>query len=60
MFSCCDRQFGLKKSTGHYTFAVRKAIDYDLNNGSPVYACALDVQKAFYHLNLIKLFAKLM
>ena len=62
MFLRCDGQFGFNKglSISHCTFVVREVVDYYLNNGSPVYACALDMQKAFDRVNFIKLFAKLM
>ena len=62
MFLCCDKQFGFKKglSTSHCTFVAREVVDFYLNNGSSVYAGALDMQKAFDRVSLIMLFAKLM
>ena len=54
-------QFGFKAhhSTDKCTFVAKKVIQYYLNNGSEVYGCTLDMQKAFDEVNLLKLFAKL-
>ena len=61
-FYSCDLQFGFKKahSTNHCTFVVKEVIDYYLHNDSDVYACTLDMQKAFDRVNIIKLFCKLL
>ena len=58
VFNSCDLQFGFKHghSTNHCTFVAREVIDYYRNNGSDVFACTLDMQKAFDRVNLIKLF----
>jgi len=61
VFMPSERQFGFRKnhSTNHCTFVVKEVVSYYLNNNSDVYACALDMQKAFDRVDLIKLFTKL-
>jgi Reverse transcriptase (RNA-dependent DNA polymerase) len=56
-----DMQFGFKQkhSTNHCTHVAKEVIAYYVNNGSDVFSCALDLQKAFDKVNLIKLFRKL-
>ena len=56
-----DYQYGFKKrhSTNHCTFVVKEVISYYCNNGTDVFSCALDMQKAFDKVNLIVLFKKL-
>ena len=58
VFDSCDLQFGFKygHSTNHCTYVVREVINYYRNNGSDVFACTLDMQKAFDRVNIIKLF----
>ena len=59
IFNSCDLQFGFKYGhlINHCTYIVREVTDYYRNNGSNVFACTLDMQKAFYRIiNLIKLF----
>ena len=57
-----DRQFGFKKKIGcnHAIFAVRKTIDYFVENGSTVNMCCLDVASAFDRVNYRGLFLKLL
>jgi hypothetical protein len=57
-----DRQFGFKKKIrcNHAIFAVRKAIDYFVDNGSTVNMCCLDVASAFDRVNYRGLFLKLL
>ena len=58
VFDSCDLQFGF--NYGHLTnqciYVAMEIIDYYCNNGFDVFACALDMQKAFDRVNLIKLF----
>ena len=61
-FSSCDMQFGFKQanSTAHCTHVVKEVIKYYMNNESEVFACTIDMQKAFDRVDLIKLFNKLL
>ncbi len=61
LFASSDRQFGFKKgcSTNHCTFVIKEVVSYYLNNNSDVFACALDMQKAFDRVDLMVLFKKL-
>ena len=61
-FSSCDMQFGFKRahSTTHCTHVVKEVIKYYMNNESEVFACTIDIQKAFDRVDLIKLFNKLL
>ena len=43
-------------STNYCTYVVREVIDYYRNNGSDVFACTLDMQKAFDRVDISKLF----
>ena len=54
-------QFGFMKkiSTTFCTWSVSESINYFTNRGSPVYACLLDLTKAFDLVKLSKLFTKL-
>jgi hypothetical protein len=54
-------QFGLKKShsTAHCSHVVKEVISYYIDNSSEVFACAIDMQKAFDRVDLVKLFSKL-
>ena len=58
VFDSCDLQFGFKygHSTNHCTYVAREVINYYRNKGCDVFACTLDMQKAFDRVNLIKLF----
>ena len=46
------------KHINHCTFVAKEVIglSYYINSGSDVYACALDMQKAFDRVDLVKLF----
>ena len=46
--------------TNHCTFVAKEVISYYINSGSDVYACALDMQKAFDRVDLVKFFRKLL
>ena len=61
LFISSSYQFGFKKnhSTNHCTFVIKEVISYYVNNNLDVFPCALDMQKAFNRINLIKLFNKL-
>ena len=61
-FYSSDLQFGFKRlhSTNHCTFVAKEVISYYINSCSDVYACALDMQKAFDRVDIIKLFCKLL
>ena len=61
-FYFSDLQFGFKRlhSANHCTFVAKEVISYYINSGSNVYACALDTQKAFDRVDLVKLFRKLL
>jgi Reverse transcriptase (RNA-dependent DNA polymerase) len=54
-------QFGFKKghSTDNCTFIAKEVSQYYINNGSDVFACALDMKKAFDRVDLAILFMKL-
>ena len=54
-FSSCDMQFGFKRahSTTHCTHVVKEVIKYYMNNESEVFACTIDIQKAFDRVDLI-------
>ena len=61
-FNSSDLQFGFKSShsTNHCTFFAKEVIAYHINNGSDVFSCAIDMQKAFDRVDLTKLFTKLL
>ena len=61
-FYSSDLQFGFKRlhSTNHCTFFAKEVISYYINSSSDVYACALDTQKVFDRVDLVKLFRKLL
>ena len=61
-FNSSDLQFGFKSShsTNHCTFVAKEVIAYYINNGSDVFSCAIDMQKAFDRVDLTKLFKKLL
>ena len=61
-FNSSDLQFGFKcsHSTNHCTFVAKEVIAYYINNGSDVFSCAIDMQKAFDRVDLTKLFKKLL
>jgi hypothetical protein len=61
-FLSSDMQFGFKKShsTAHCSHIVKEVINYYVENGSEVFACAIDMQKAFDRVDLTKLFSKLL
>ena len=48
-----DSQFGFKQAHGTETaiFALKKTVDFYLNQDIPVYMCFLDVNKAFDRVN---------
>jgi len=54
----CDQQFGFKakRSTNTCTMVVKEAIEYYVNNGSPVFCTMLDATKAFDRVQYCKLF----
>ena len=56
-FNSSDLQFGFKSShsTNHCTFVAKEEIAYYINNGSDVFSCARDMQKAFDRVDLTKL-----
>ena len=56
-FNSSDLQFGFKSShsTNHCTFVAKEVIAYYINNGSDVFSCAIDMQKAFDRVDLTKL-----
>jgi len=57
-----DNQFGFKKSTGcsHAIYSVRSIVNHYTAGGGTVNLCALDISKAFDHMNHRGLFVKLM
>ena len=59
--SVSEQQFGFQKncSTTFCTFTAKETINYFLNRDTPVYACFLDMTKAFDLINYHKLFIKL-
>ena len=65
MYSDCflndDRQFGFKPGIGcnEAIFACKFTIDHFIQNGSSVFAAALDISKAFDRVNHNKLFKSL-
>jgi len=61
-FVTSDNQFGFKKrlSCSHAIFTVRSAINHYMSHGSTVNLCAVDISKAFDHMNHNGLFLKLM
>ena len=61
-FNSSDLQFGFKSShsTNHCTFVAKEVIAYYINNGSDVFSCSIDMQKAFDRVDLTKLFKKLL
>ena len=54
----CDQQFGFKAkwSTNTCTMVVKEAIEYYVNNGSPLFCTMLDATKAFDEVQYVKLF----
>ena len=61
-FSSCDMQFEFKRahSTAHCNHVVKEVNIYYMNYESEVFACTIDMQKAFDRADLIKLFNKLL
>ena len=61
LFLTSNRQFGFKKdsSTNHCSFVLKEVISYHLRRNTDVFACALDIQKAFDRVDLIALFRKI-
>ena len=57
-----DQQFGFKSkhSTEFCIYTVKSVSKYYTQHHSPVYACFLDVSKAFDKINHIKLYRKLL
>ena len=53
------KTFKAHHSTDQCKFVAQKVIQYYLNNGSEVYGCTLEMQKAFDKLDLLKFFGKL-
>ena len=51
----CDQQFGLKakRSTNTCTMVVKEAIEYYVNNGSPVFCTMLDATNALIESNIV-------
>ena len=60
--SCDPLQFGFKSksSCSHVIFAFKTIVDHYIKNGSTVSVCALDISKAFDHVDHYKLFNVLM
>lgn len=54
-FTMCFRL--VARSMAHFKHVVKKVIKYYIGNGSNMFACAIDVPKAF---NLVKLFSCLL
>ena len=56
-----EYQFGFQKcsSTSLCTWTVKETVNYFLNRNTPVFACFLDMTKAFDLVNYYKLFIKL-
>ena len=46
-------------STNQCSFVIKEIVLYYLHNNFGVFACALDMQKAFDRIDLLKLFNKL-
>ena len=60
---CSDElQFGFKSGLGcsDAIFCIRTVVDYYIENGSSVFAAALDLKKAFDSVNHFKLFSTLL
>ena len=59
--SVSEQQYGFQKkcSTGFCTFTVKETVNYFVNRNTPVFACFLDMTKAFDLINYHKLFVKL-
>jgi len=55
-------QFGFKQysSCAHAIFTLRSVVDHYCRSGSTVTICALDISKAFYHVDHYKLLSLLM
>lgn len=60
-FKLSEQQFGFQKSssTTLCSWAVKETVNYFLNRDTPVYACFLDMTKAFDLVGYSKLFSKL-
>ena len=60
-FKLSENQFGFQKSssTTLCSWTVKETVNYFLNRDTPVYACFLDMTKAFDLVNYSKLFVKL-
>ena len=61
LFLTSNRQFGFKKdsSTNHCSFVLKEVISFYLRSNTNVFACILDMQKAFDRSDLIALFRKM-
>ena len=61
LFLISNRQFSFKKdsSTNHCSFLLKEVISYYLCSNTDVFACALDIKKAFDRVDLIALFRKI-
>ena len=60
-FKLAEQQFGFQKfsSTTLCSWSVKETVNYFLNRDTPVFACFLDMTKAFDLVNYSKLFSKL-
>ena len=57
-----DHQFGFKRgnSTDMFLFVFKETVSFYVNHGSPVFACFLDIRKAFDRVNHRTLLHKLL
>ena len=60
IFQSSAMQFVFKKnhSTNHCSFVIKEVVSYYLHNNFDVFACDIDMQKAFDRVALLKLFNK--
>ena len=60
-FTLAEQQFGFQRrsSTTLCSWAVKETVNYFLNRDTPIFACFLDMTKAFDLVNYSKLFNKL-
>ena len=61
-FKSCDSQFGFKSKIGctHAIFAVRKIVEFYVENNSTINLCFMDISKGFDKVNNYVLLLKLM